>query len=108
MARLVPAYRPRASYDIESIVVYIGQVLDSPKAARTWYESLKETVSLLCDMPDLGRPFDDDRLVFKDRRSYRVGSYRLFYSYSADTLTLWRVVHSTQDMDDYALVDLVD
>lgn len=59
-------------------------------------------------MPDLGRPFDDDRLVFKDRRIYRVGSYRLFCSYSADTLTIWRVVHATQDMDDCALVALAD
>lgn len=59
-------------------------------------------------MPDLGRPFDDDRLVFKDRRSCRVGSYRLFCSYSADTLTIWRVVHATQDMDDCALVALAD
>ena len=108
MTSLIPAYRPRASYDIESIVVYIGQVLDSPKAAHAWYDSLKEVVSLLCDMPDLGCPFEDDRLVFKDRRSHLVGSYRLFYSYSSDTLTVWRVVHTTQDMDDYALVDLVD
>lgn len=108
MTALKPAYRPRASYDIESIVVYIGQVLDSPNAARAWYERLRDTVALLCETPDLGRPFEDDRLAFKDRRSFLVGKYRLFYSYSADTLTVWRVVHSSQDMDDYALVDLVD
>lgn len=35
-------------------------------------------------------------------------SYRLFCSYSADTLTIWRVVHATQDTDDCALVDLAD
>lgn len=108
MAALQPVYRPRASYDIESIVVYIGQFLDSPNAARAWYEQLKDTVSLLCETPDLRRPFEDDRLALKDRRRFLVGKYRLFYSYSADTLTVWRIVHTTQDMDDYDLVDLVD
>lgn len=105
---LVPVYRPRASYDIESIVVHIGEVLGSPKAARSWYEDLKATVLLLCEMPDLGKPFEDDRLAVKGRRTHLVGSYRLFYSYSADALTVWRVVHTTRDIDDYALVDLVD
>ncbi|WP_140396383.1 type II toxin-antitoxin system RelE/ParE family toxin [Gordonibacter sp. An230] len=108
MTTLKPVYRPRASYDIESVVAYIGHVLDSPNAARAWYEQMKGAVSLLCQNPDLGRPFEDDRLALKDRRSFLVGKYRLFYSYSADTLTVWRVVHTSQDMDDYALVDLVD
>lgn len=108
MACLTPMYRPWARYDIESIVVYIGQVPGPPKAVRAWFDSLKEAVSLLCGMPDLGHPFEDDRLVLKGRRSYLVGSYRLFYSYSADVLTVWRVVHVSQDIDDYALVDLID
>lgn len=103
-----PVYRPRASYDVESIVVYLGQVLGAPKAARRWYEDFKQAVVLLCEMPEVGRPFEDERLVLKDRRSYLVGKYRVFYSYSADTLTVWRVVHTSQDLDDYTLVDLVD
>lgn len=103
-----PEYRPRACIDIESIVTYIGQVLDSPKAARAWYENLQATVAQLCEMPDLGRPFTDDLLAVTDRRSYLVGNYRLFYSYSDETLIVWRVVHTTQDMDVYALVELVD
>ena len=105
---LTPVYRPRASYDIESIVVYVGEVLGSPQAAQSWYKNLKEAVLLLCEMPDLGKLFEDDRLVVKERRTYLVGRYRLFYSYSADVLTVWRVVHATRDIDDYALIDLGD
>ena len=108
VSRRVATYRPRAAYDIESIVVYVGHVLDSPRAAKEWYEKLVQTVEMLCELPDLGRSFEDDRLTVKGHRTYLVGKYRLFYSYTDDTLTVWRVVHVTQDMDDYALVDLVD
>ncbi|WP_180326712.1 type II toxin-antitoxin system RelE/ParE family toxin [Raoultibacter phocaeensis] len=105
---LAPTYRPRAAYDIESAVIYIGVILDSPQAARTWYETLVAKVDLLCEFPDLGRRFDDERLSTSGMQTYLVGSYRLFYSYGEDGLTVWRVVHASQDIDDYALVDLAD
>ena len=105
---LTAEYRPRAAYDVESTVTYIGQVLHSPQAARTWYEDLKSAVAALCENPDLGRVFEDDRLSLKGRRTFLVGRYRLFYSYDAEKLTVWRVVHTSQDIDDYAIVDLVD
>lgn len=105
---LTPEYRPRAAYDIESIVTYIGQVQGMPKAARQWYEHLKNAVAKLCEMPDLGRTFEDERLSMKERRTFLVGSYRLFYSYSDSTLTIWRVLHTSRNIDDYAIVDLTD
>ncbi len=106
MSMRKPEYRPRAAYDAESIVTYIGQILKSPKAARAWYENLKDTVSTLCATPDLGRVFEDDRLAIKERRAFLVGKYRLFYSYDTEKLTIWRVIHTSQDIDDYAIVDL--
>ena len=105
---LAAEYRPRAAYDVESIVTYIGQVLHSPQAARTWYENLKNAVSTLCENPDLGRAFEDDRLSLQGRRTFLVGQYRLFYSHDTEMLTIWRVIHTSQDIDDYAIVDLVD
>ncbi|MEQ3362513.1 type II toxin-antitoxin system RelE/ParE family toxin [Raoultibacter massiliensis] len=101
-------YRPRAAYDIESIVLYLGQVAQSPDKARTWYDSLQSSVKLLCEFPDLGRTFEDERLTIQGRRTYLVGAYRLFYSYSESELIVWRVVHTSQDIDDYAIVDLCD
>ena len=41
-------------------------------------------------------------------RTYRVGAYRMFYSHDDTTLTVWRVIHMSQDLDDFALVDLAD
>lgn len=98
-----PELRPRAAYDVESIVTF---VLGSPQAAAEWYESLRAALDLLCEQPDFGRAFSDERLRIQGRRTYLVGNYRLFYSYDAATLTVWRVLHTSQDMDDYALVDL--
>ena len=101
-------YRPRAAYDVESVVIYIGQILDPPQAAHAWYDELTAAVNLLCDMPDLGRPFEDERLVVKGRRTYLVRSYRVFYSYSNEKLIIWRVIHTSQNIDEFALVDLSD
>ena len=79
------------------------------KASLVMMDCDAYAVLLLCEMPDLGKPFEDDRLAVKGRRTHLVGSYRLFYSYSADALTVvWRVIHTARDIDDYALVDLAD
>lgn len=101
-------YRPRAACDIESIVVYLGQVLERPDAAHAWYESLGQAVDLLREMPDLGRPFDDARLVIKGRRAFLVGDHRIFYSLDDKELTVWRVLHVRQDIDDFAIIDMSD
>lgn len=101
-----PELRPRAAYDVESIVTYISFILGAPQAAGEWYESFRAALDLLCEQPDLGRAFNDERLRIQGRRTYLVGSYRVFYSYDASSLIVWRVLHTTQDMDDYALVDL--
>ena len=78
-------YRPRATFDLESIV--------------------QEAIALLGDMPTLGKPFSDDSLDRKNYRSYLAGSYRVFYTFGEESLTVWRVVHTRQDIDDYAFVD---
>lgn len=99
------AYRPRAAYDVESIVTYISVVLRSPQAAENWYAELEKTLNLLCEQPLLGREFDDPCLKHHCFRSFLVGNYRLFYSFTATTLTVWRVIHTTQDLSDYGFVD---
>ena len=98
--------RPRAAYDIESIVTYIAIVLKAPRAAEDWYADLRTTLDLLCEQPEIGREFCDEHLHIQQRRTFLVGNYRLFYSFNAEHLTVWRVLHTSQNMDDYALVDL--
>ncbi len=108
MAARSVAYRPRAAYDIESIVVYVGQILGSPRAAKDWYDQLMSTLDSLADLPTLGKRFDDELLSHHDMRTFRVGQYRLFYTFDEQTLTVWRVLHTRQDIDDYAIMALED
>lgn len=108
MKKRTTVYRPRAACDIESIVVYIGSILDAPQAAKVWYEQLQSALDALGDMPTLGKRFDDDMLSHHDMRTYRVGQYRLFYTFTETTVTVWRVLHTRQDIDDYAIMTLAD
>lgn len=103
---LAPEFRPRALFDLESIVTYISIALHARQATESWQSELTNAMGLLCRQPDLGRPFLDESLQLKHRRMLLVGNYRIFYSYNETTLTVWRVLHTSQNMDDYALVDL--
>jgi plasmid stabilization system protein ParE len=98
-------WRPRAIFDMESIVVYIGEAQQQPAAAKRTYENIVNEIRKLCDMPTLGRPFADERLTNREYRTWLIGKYRVFYSYDDETLTIWRVIHTSRDIDDYALVD---
>ena len=101
-----PIYRPRAAFDLESIIIYVGEVCRNPAAARQTYTSIKAAVKELCAMPTLGRPFIDEALGRRDIRSWLVGNYRVFYTYDEEFLTVRRVIHTRQDIDDFALIDL--
>lgn len=107
-APLQPQWRPRALYDIESAVAYLGQVLENPLAAKTLYERVRDQIDLLCRFPDMGKPFADPLLEEHGYRTFLVDQYRLFYTHDEETLTIWRFVHTRRDIDDYALIDLVD
>ncbi len=99
------AYRQRAKWDLESIAIYIGQVQEAPKAAKQLVEAITNAISNLSEMPELGRPINDYRLEFKHYRSWLVESYRIFYSYDDETITIWRIVHTSQDFDDCQLIE---
>lgn len=100
-----PVYRPRAAFDLESIIIYVGEVCRNPKAARQTYNDIKAAVRELCSMPTLGRPFMDEALARKSFRTWLVGNYRVFYTYNEELLTVWRVIHTRQEIDDFALID---
>lgn len=98
-------YRPRAAFDLESIVIYVGEVCHNPVAARQTYDTIRAAVGELYAMPTLGRPFVDEALGHRDFRTWLVGNYRVFYTYDEDLLTVWRVIHTRRDIDDFALID---
>ncbi|WP_165247742.1 type II toxin-antitoxin system RelE/ParE family toxin [Adlercreutzia sp. ZJ141] len=101
-------YRPRAAFDLESIVIYVGEVCGNPSAARATYESIVDAMEKLATMPTLGRPFADKTLTRTSFRSWLVGNYRVFYEFNDEELTVWRVIHTHQDIDDMALIDWLE
>ena len=104
-APLALAWRPRAAYDIESAVVYTGEVLGMSKAAKRLYEEVEAALEKLRLFPEMGKPFSDSALTQSGYRSFLVKQYRVFHTYDDKTLTVWRVIHIRRDLDDYALVD---
>ena len=98
--------RPRAAIDIESAIIYVGEQLGNPRAARRLYDKMMEALDRLCEMPQLGGVFQDERLEGHGYRSFLVGDYRVFYTSDATTLVVWRVVHVRQDIDIYQLTRL--
>lgn len=99
-------FRPRAKRDLESAVIYIGEVLDSPEAARKLARSVFDTLELVCSTPRMGMVFEDASLENRVYRWILVDKYRLFYTFENETVTVWRILHCQQDIDDFALMDI--
>ncbi|MEG0476360.1 MAG: type II toxin-antitoxin system RelE/ParE family toxin [Raoultibacter sp.] len=97
-----------AQRDLESLVIYIGEVLGSPQSARRIHDALLEAIETLRQLPNLGKPFYDERLTRNDYRSFLVENYRIFYSFNETTVTIKRILHTRQDSDTYALISLPD
>ena len=90
--------RPRAQLDIEGIAVYLAIELGLPQSARSTVNALYTSIDQLAELPDLGRMFANSSLD----RTYRrllVKGYWIYYSYDDETLFVWRIFHTRQDLD---------
>ena len=97
--------RFRAKRDLESAVIYIGEVLGSPEAAKRFVESFSTIMGLVCNTPSMGAPFEDKSLANKGYRRVLVDKYRVFYTFDDEIVCVWRIIHCNQDIDDFALID---
>lgn len=97
--------RPRAQLDLESIYIHIAIVLGSPQAANQTLEKIYGTLERLREFPALGKTWNDSELSRPYRRML-CGSYWIYYTFTDDELTVWRVFHTSQNIDDYTYVDL--
>ena len=96
--------RPRAQLDIESTFIYIALENDAPKAARELVNRFYNAFDQLAEIPDMGRIVNDEELE-RDYRRMLVGNYWVYYTFDDSTLTIWRVFHTRQDIDNYSIVD---
>ena len=99
---------PRAKRDLASAVIYIGEVLGAPQAAKGFYEDYQHEMELVCQNPNMGARFRDPMLENSDYRWVMVGKYRVFYRHDDEAVTVWRIVHCLQDLDEFELIDWLD
>lgn len=97
--------RPRAKRDLMSAVIYIGEVCGSPAAAKELYESFWNEVELVRANPKMGVRYVDPVLENSGYRWVLVGKYRVFYRYEEGTVIVWRIIHCSQDIDEFELID---
>ena len=94
-------FRPRASADLDGILVYIALTLKSPQAARDTADAIFAAIECAAEMPELDQPFFDEDLEHPAYRRKLVKHYWVYYTYANDTLTVRRIFHTTQDTDCY-------
>lgn len=90
-------FRPRASVDLDGILVYIALTLKSPQAARNTADAIFAAIERAAELPELGQPFFDEDLDHQGYRRVLVKRYWIYYTYDAHTLTVRRVFHTMQD-----------
>lgn len=98
------AFRPRAQLDLESIYLHLAMVVPSKRVADSTLEAIYASVERLSEFPEIGSVFEDADLD-KPYRRMLSGPYWIYYTCSASELTIWRIFHTRQDIDDFTLID---
>ena len=94
---------PRAQLDLESIALHCAVVLGNPARAEEVAGQLFEALDQLAQFPRLGKVFEHDGLELQYRRLL-VQGYWIFYELAGEDVIVRRVIHESQDLDDYALI----
>lgn len=98
-------WRPRANLDRQSIAIYLGIECGQPQAALKAIQSIDAALEQVRRFPQLGRQFKHERLSHE----YRVVTahpYNIYYRYSEQTVTVYRILHQRQNIGDYELVGM--
>lgn len=101
------AWRPRAQLDRKSIAIFIGAERKAPDAALRTIQAIDAAIERVREFPESGRRYAAEGLD-AEYRTIISGSYTVFYTYDADTLTVQRILHQRQNLDIYTLVDFSD
>ena len=90
--------RPQALADLDAIWLYIAE--DNMQAADGVIDNFTETFRLLCVTPHMGTLTPQ---LAEDLRRFPTRGYVIFYSVTAETLVVERVLHGARDIE--ALLD---
>ncbi len=96
----IPEWRPKAWEDIE------GHAANAGSAGDRFLDSVRETVAVLCEHPELGGAFETVNPKLIGIRAKLVNNFRryvVFYRPSATAMEVVRVLGGGQNM--HALID---
>jgi len=85
--------KPQAKRDAIEIWDYIAP--NGPRAAEGMLRRIDKAIKMLAERPEGGRACEE---LGTGIRSFPVESYRVFYRYSANTLTIVRILHAARDI----------
>ena len=73
-------------------------------AAERFADKLVSAMEKLAEFPGMGIQIKGTKNS-QYRRFLLESKYWICYTYDESTLTVWRVLHTKQDLDDFAIVD---
>lgn len=100
-------WRPRADIDRQSIAIYLGVECGNKQAALSAMKRIDSAIERIQVLPDSGGRFCHRMLENREYRTVLANPYTIFYLFDDECVTIYRVIHQRQNIDDYALVDLI-
>ncbi len=97
--------RPMAQLDLESIYIYGAFEMSQPQAAKATINAFYEAFDRIAALPDAGMLFVDDDLNHEFRRVL-VKNHWVYYTFDDESVVIWRIFHTRQDIANYSFIDL--
>ena len=97
------SFSPIAQRDLESALIYIALILKSPRASKGLRKSIMSRLEQASDLPEIGRIYEEVQLETEPIRRLLVEKYWVVYTYTDTSLTVLRIFHTNQDIDEFSL-----
>lgn len=98
-------WRPRAHLDRKSIAIYLGIECGVPRVAAETIARIDKPLGRVRLFPDSGGRFRDSLLARKEYRTACAHPYTIYYTFDESTITVYRILHQRQYLDDYAFME---
>lgn len=82
-------------------MVYLAVVLKSPHAAEKLLGEFENAIERIAELPNSGQSLSYNELEKRGYHRILVARYWVYYRFTEDTLTIYRILHTNQDIDSF-------
>lgn len=100
------AWRPRADLDRQSIAIYLAVERQSPQAALEAIAGIDAAIERVRLLPDSGGRLRLRDMEHDEYRTVCSNPYTIYYRFDDASITIYRILHQRQNIDDFALVEI--